>query len=99
MYAGKSQPVPIPSVGDHGKLLIQKNGGSSIGFVGKQGTGRQRYSRRLRSLLGISLLLRFGASAEKPALLHQGSFHKPHLTPFSTLQRRPSRVRRAATRP
>ena len=44
MYAGKSQPVPIPSVGDHGKLLIQKNGGSSIGFVGKQGTGRQRYS-------------------------------------------------------
>ena len=43
--------------------------------------------------------MRFGASAEKPALLHQGSFLKPHLTPFSTLQRRPSRVRCEALAP
>ena len=41
--------------------------------------------------LDTSPLLRFGASAEKPALRNLRSFLKPHLTPFSTLQRRKSK--------
>ena len=51
----------------------QKKSGSSIGFVGKPAMGRRQHSPSAPHPPGISPLLRFGASAEKPAKLREAA--------------------------